>query len=117
MNKESCIDYVELPSTDLKQTKEFFSELFGWTFTDWGEEYCSFNDGRLDGGFFKSKNTVSTKTGSVLLVFYSEELEHAVGKVKNAGGKIIKPIFSFPGGRRFHFADPNGNEYAMWSDK
>ncbi len=117
MKKESCIDYVELPAKDLGQTKSFFSELFGWQFIDCGDDYCSFNDGRLEGGFYQSNNTVSTKTGSVLLVFYSAELEHAVGRVENAGGKIIKPIFSFPGGRRFHFADPNGNEFAIWSEQ
>lgn len=117
MRKESCIDYVELPSSNLQQTKEFFTELFGWKFVDWGDDYCSFNDGRLDGGFYKSNATSTTKNGSVLLVFYSEELEHAVGRVENAGGKIVKPIFSFPGGRRFHFTDPNGNEFAIWSDK
>lgn len=82
-----------------------------------GDDYCSFNDGRLEGGFYKSSLVASAKTGSVLLVFYSANLEQAVGRVENAGGKVIKPIFSFPGGRRFHFADPNGNEYAIWSDQ
>jgi len=69
-----------------------------------------------DGGFYKSDLNGSTENGCALIVFYSKELEQTQFKITKAGGLIIKPIFSFPGGRRFHFNDPNGNEYAVWSD-
>jgi predicted enzyme related to lactoylglutathione lyase len=110
------INYIEFPSKDLAVTKAFFAKVFQWTFEDYGEEYVAFNDAGIDGGFFKSDQVVSTKTGSVLIVFYSAELENTQTKVEQADGRIIEPIFSFPGGRRFHFVDPNGNEYAVWSD-
>ena len=117
MNEENKINYVEMPSTDLAATKGFFGAMFGWEFTDWGPDYCSFNDGHLDGGFFKSDKVASTEQGSVLLVFYANDLEAAVKRVEASGGSVVKEIFSFPGGRRFHFADPAGNEFAIWSDK
>jgi uncharacterized protein len=76
-----------------------------------------FSDSGLNGGFFQSKLTVNTQNGSALIVLYSNQLENTLLKIEEADGLIIKPIFSFPGGRRFHFSDPNGNEYAVWSDK
>jgi len=117
MNGHEKINYVELPARDIEKAKAFFSAAFGWSFTDYGPDYTAFADQGLDGGFFKSDLTVSTATGSALIVFYSARLEQTQAKVEQTGGTIIKPIFSFPGGRRFHFADPNGNEYAVWSDK
>ena len=117
MRKETSIDYVEMPAADLAGTKAFFTKMFGWEFIDYGPDYCSFNDGRLDGGFYKTDKVASRDTGSVLIVFYRADLESAVTAVEAAGGGIAKPIFSFPGGRRFHFTDPSGNEFAMWSDK
>jgi len=108
------IDYVEIPVTDLKKTREFFTSLFGWSFQEWGDEYMSFNDGRLDGGFRHSEEPAPS-TG-VLLVFYSEDLERDVERVKDLGGTISQDIFSFPGGRRFHFVDPVGTEFAMWAE-
>ncbi len=117
MDRETSINYIEIPAMDLGGTKTFFSELFGWEFQDYGPDYCSFNDGRLDGGFFKSDKTASTESGSVLIVFYRDDLEKAVLDVKAAGGQIVKPIFPFPGGRRFHFTDPSGNEFAIWSEQ
>jgi len=116
MDKENAINYIEIPATDLAGTKKFFAAMFGWEFQDFGPDYSSFNDSRLDGGFFKSYQVVSTKSGSVLLVFYRADLEGAVSAVEAAGGSIVKPIFTFPGGRRFHFSDPSGNEYAIWSE-
>lgn len=116
MNHEK-IDYVEFPSKDIKKTKTFFSQVFGWSFVDYGPEYTAFSDQRLNGGFFRSELSCSTENGSVLIVFYSSKLEQTQLKIEDAGGTIVKPIFSFPGGRRFHFSDPNGNEYAVWSDK
>ena len=114
MRAEKRIDYVEIPVTDLKKTREFFTALFGWSFQEWGDEYMSFSDGRLDGGFRHSVEAAPS-TG-VLLVFFSENLERDVERVKELGGTISQEIFSFPGGRRFHFVDPVGTEYAMWAE-
>jgi len=110
------INYVEFPAKDIEATKAFFIKVFGWSFVDYGPEYTSFSNAGLDGGFFKSNLTVSTDTGSALIVFYSKDLEQTLSNIEKAGGTIIKPIFTFPGGRRFHFGDPNGNEYAVWSN-
>ncbi len=111
------INYVEFPAKDIAATKAFFTKIFAWAFVDYGPEYTAFSNAGLNGGFFKSELTVSTHHGSALIVFYSQTLEDTQSKIETAGGSIIKPIFSFPGGRRFHFTDPNGNEYAVWSDK
>ena len=78
---------------------------------------AAFSNAGMEGGFFKSDHFASTENGSALIVFYSRQLEKTQEKIERAGGKIIKPIFSFPGGRRFHFSDPSNNEYAVWSDK
>ncbi len=116
MNEHEKINYVEFPAKDIEATKAFFNSAFGWTFVDYGPEYTAFSNEGLDGGFYKSDLSVSTEAGSALIVFYSKDLERTQSKIENAGGTIIKPIFSFPGGRRLHFGDPNGNEYAVWSD-
>lgn len=116
MNEHEKINYVEFPAKDIRATKSFFSTVFGWNFVDYGPDYIAFSNEGLDGGFFKSNLTASTENGSALIVFYSQELEQTQTKIEQAGGTIIKPIFSFPGGRRFHFSDPNGNEYAVWSE-
>jgi uncharacterized protein len=108
------IDYIELPATDLPATKAFYAEVFGWTFTDYGPEYVSFADGDMEGGFAKVD---SNRAGGPLVILYSSALEETEASVLRGGGNISKPIFSFPGGRRFHFLDPNGNELAVWSDK
>jgi predicted enzyme related to lactoylglutathione lyase len=110
------INYLEFPAKDLEATKTFFNSVFGWTFVDYGPDYSAFSDEGLDGGFYKSNLSASTESGSVLVVFYSKELEGTKLKIEKAGGSVIKPIFSFPGGRRFHFVDPSSNEYAVWSD-
>ena len=116
MNEHEKINYVEFPAKNIEATKAFFTAVFGWSFVDYGPEYTAFSNEGLDGGFFTSDLTVSTKNGSALIVFYSKNLEKTLYKIEAAGGSIIKPIFSFPGGRRFHFGDPGGNEYAVWSD-
>jgi predicted enzyme related to lactoylglutathione lyase len=110
------IDYVEFPARDIEKTKSFFTGAFGWEFTDYGPDYTSFSNQGVNGGFYKSDKYSSTASGSTLVVFYSRELENTQAKIEKAGGNIIKPIFSFPGGRRFHFTDPNGNEFAVWSE-
>jgi len=116
MNEHEKINYVEFPAKDIEATKIFFNSVFGWSFVDYGPEYSAFSNEGLDGGFYQSNLSVSTKNGSALIVFYSKELEGTLSKIESSGGSIIKPIFPFPGGRRFHFGDPNGNEYAVWSD-
>lgn len=117
MSQHEKISYVEFPATDIEASKKFFTTAFGWSFVDYGPNYASFSDQGLDGGFFKSDKSASTGSGSALVVLYSEGLEETQGKVEAAGGAILKPIFDFPGGRRFHFADPSGNELAVWSDQ
>ena len=110
---ESQIDYIELPATDISATKQFYNSAFGWKFEDYGPDYTSFFDGRLAGGFTRG---IPGPARGLLLVIYASDLAAAQKKIESAGGKIVKEIFSFPGGRRFHFADPNGNELAVWSD-
>ncbi|MDP2768633.1 MAG: VOC family protein [Giesbergeria sp.] len=110
------INYVEYPSRNLEATKAFFQTAFGWSFVDYGPEYAAFSDQGLDGGFFQSEMAASTDNGSALIVFYSAQLEETQAKITAAGGQIVKPIFAFPGGRRFHFTEPGGNEFAVWAD-
>jgi len=107
------IDYIELPSTDLPQTKAFYNAVFGWRFTDWGDTYVSFEDGRLGGGFFQAD---AGADGGPVVILYAVELEAVQAAVLEHGGELTKEIFSFPGGRRFHFRDPSGNQLGVWSD-
>lgn len=108
------LNYVEYPARNLAATKAFFQTAFGWSFVDYGPDYVAFSGGGMDGGFFKSEMSAKASTGSALLVFYSERLEETLAKVAAVGGTIVKPIFPFPGGRRFHFTEPSGNEFAVW---
>lgn len=110
------INYVEYPARQLAATKAFFETAFGWRFADYGPDYVAFSDQGLDGGFYRSELAASVQQGSALIVFYSDRLEETQARVVAAGGRIIKPIFSFPGGRRFHFTEPSGNEFAVWSE-
>lgn len=114
--RDQTIDYLEISTRDIEASKKFFGELFGWQFTDYGSDYTSFNDGRIDGGFSRAGTTASVASGSVLIVFYAADLEGTLDRVKELGGTVIRDIFSFPGGRRFHFTDPSGNEFAVWSE-
>ena len=117
MTLHEKINYLELPARNLDATKTFFSTLFGWTFVDYGPDYSAFSNAGLDGGFFRSELQASTEKGAALVVFYSQRLEQTQLKIERAGGQILRPIFDFPGGRRFHFSDPSGNEYGVWSDQ
>ena len=107
------IQYVEFLSQDFEKIKEFYTAAFGWAFTDYGPEYAAFEGENIDGGLAVGE----PQKGSILVILYSARLEETLEKVKKAGGNIVKDIFSFPGGRRFHFIDPDGNELAVWSDK
>ncbi|MGR9092834.1 MAG: VOC family protein [Gammaproteobacteria bacterium] len=115
MSNENQIDYIEIPATDLTGVRDFFGAMFGWEFHMWGDDYMSFNDGRLNGGFRRASEPAAG--GGVLLVFYSADLERDRARVQKLGATISEDIFAFPGGRRFHFTDPVGNEYAIWSNK
>jgi len=117
MNEHEKINYVEFPAKNIEETKKFFSSAFGWSFVDYGPEYTAFSNEGLDGGFFKASINSSTSNGAALIVLYSNNLNETQKKIEQSNGIIIKPIYSFPGGHRFHFTDPNGNEFAVWSDK
>ena len=107
------IDYIEFPAEDAAKSKEFYSSAFGWKFEDYGPQYTSFHDGRLAGGFSAD---AAERPAKPLVVLYAADLEAAQQAVEQAGGKITRAIFAFPGGRRFHFTDPSGNELAVWSE-
>lgn len=117
MSAGEKINYVELPARDLGATRVFFNEVFGWMFTDYGPDYTAFSGAGLDGGFFKSELCSRTAEGAALVVLYSTDLEATLARVEEGGGRILRPIFAFPGGRRFHFSEPSGNEFAVWSDR
>ena len=117
MKQHEKLNYVEFPARDLDATRDFFRAVFDWDFEDFGPDYCAFSEQGLDGGFYRSELYSSTLNGAALLVFYSTQLEATRLKVEQAGGRIEKPIFDFPGGRRFHFSEPSGNEFAVWSDQ
>ncbi|MCQ0110947.1 hypothetical protein SAMN04487906_1494 [Zhouia amylolytica] len=112
--KNNHVNYIELKAPDLNSVKEFYSTTFGWTFTDYGPGYTAFSNSGLDGGFEQSDNEI---LNGVLVVLYHQDLEAVKDAIVDNGGKISKEIFSFPGGRRFHFLDPAGNELAVWSDQ
>ncbi|WP_420399113.1 VOC family protein [Flagellimonas sp.] len=112
--ENSRINYVELKTNDIEKVKAFYQQAFGWTFTDFGPTYTAFSNSGLEGGFELTEGEV---INGALVVLYHEDLSEIQDKVVDAGAEICRPIFSFPGGRRFHFKDPVGNELAIWSDK
>lgn len=115
MSTTMKIDYLEFPANDLDAVEAFYVAVFGWSFEDYGPDYRAFSDGKIDGGFYRAELSSSADDGAALVIFHTEHLEQAQAAVENAGGKIVKPIFSFPGGRRFQFSDPAGNELAVWT--
>jgi predicted enzyme related to lactoylglutathione lyase len=116
MPEHHQIDYLELPAADLDPVKLFFTTVFGWSFTDYGPGYTAFDRQGVDGGFYKADKTSKHSEGAALPVIYSKDLEATQAAVIAANGRIEKDVFDFPGGRRFHFLDPGGNEWAVWSD-
>ena len=116
MDKQNKIDYLELPSVDISATKEFFGKVFGWKFTMWGEEYMDSSAGGIALGFYHASLQSTYDTGGALVTLYSHDLESTLDNVVAHGGQISKDIFEFPGGRRFHFLEPSGNEFAVWSE-
>ncbi|MCG6201698.1 VOC family protein [Psychromonas antarctica] len=117
MSAHEKINYLEFPSKNLIKTKSFFCSVFDWQFKDYGSEYSVFLGAGINGGFYLANLSSTAKNGSALAVIYSNNISQTAQKIKQAGGLIIKPTFSFPGGVRFHFSDPNGNEYAVWSEQ
>jgi len=116
-HRNNKINYIEIPVSDIAATKEFFSKLFGWLYTDYGPEYCAINNAGIDGGFYQLDNAGFSSATGPLVVFYYHELDEIKEKIISLSGVIVKDIFPFPGGRRFHFTDINKNEFAVWSDK
>jgi hypothetical protein len=117
MDQTNKITYIEFHASDLDKTKSFFEKVFGWAFTDYGPDYTSFVDGRIAGGFARSgQRPPSVKTGSPLVVILHPQLEETLRRVVDHGGTITQEIFSFPGGRRFHFTEPSGNELSVCSE-
>jgi predicted enzyme related to lactoylglutathione lyase len=108
------IDYIEFSVKSVPDAKRFYGSAFGWRFEDYGPDYASFADGRLTGGF---QTAPEVRSGGPLVVIYASDLEAMEQRITQAGGTIVRPIFSFPGGRRFHFTDPSGNELSVWSDQ
>lgn len=120
---DRTINYVEFNVTDIARSKRFYGSAFGWTFRDYGPTYCEFSDGHMKGGFdageadSKSGNGRAVPpAGGPLVVLYAQDLEAVLGDIVSAGGTLAKPITAFPGGRRFHFTDPDGYELAVWSE-
>ncbi|MEM7550952.1 MAG: VOC family protein [Bacteroidota bacterium] len=112
MNSKSIpINYIEFKSKDLEITKEFYHKAFGWKFTDYGPTYTAFNESGLEGGFEKTDGEI---INGVLVVLHHQDLDQIKSKIKELGGKITVDTFSFPGGKRFQFVDPSGNELAVW---
>jgi predicted enzyme related to lactoylglutathione lyase len=116
MDQTNKIIYIEFHAFDLVKTRAFFENVFGWTFTDYGPDYTSFADGRIAGGFARSDKRSSLAAGGALTVILHPDLEETLRRVVDHGGKITQEIFSFPGGRRFHFTEPSGNELSVCSE-
>ena len=111
----NLINYVEFQTTDIEATKTFYNSVFEWTFTNYGPTYVAFSNSGLEGGFELTETPISSN--GPLIVLYHNDLQMIQKRVIEHGGQIAKDIFSFPGGRRFHFIDPSGNELAIWSDQ
>ncbi|WP_166835918.1 VOC family protein [Rheinheimera pleomorphica] len=117
MSAYEKINYVEFPAADLAAVKQFYTSVFGWVFADYGPDYVAFANSGLDGGFYRAAKQSQVAAGGALVVLYSKDLAGCEQRIIAAGGKVVKPVFAFPGGRRFHFTDPNGNELAVWSEQ
>lgn len=108
-----AIDYIEFSVTDLGAAKRFYTDAFGWSFKDYGPSYAGIEGPEREVGGMVQVDEITR--GGPLVVLFSDDLVASVAAVKEAGGAIVKEPFSFPGGRRFHFTDPSGNELAVWS--
>lgn len=115
--RHHAIDYVELTVTDLEQAKEFYSQAFGWRFNDYGPEYAGIQspvEGAPEVGGLSLKQ--QARSGGPLVLLFSDDLDGSVQAVTEAGGSVVDGPYDFPGGRRFHFTDPSGNELGVWAE-
>jgi len=111
-----AIDYLEFTVTDLAAAKRFYSAAFGWAFNDYGPAYAGIRgEGGREQGGLRAEGVVTR--GGPLVILYSSDLDATLAAVRSAGGAVVKEPFDFPGGRRFHFTDPSGNELAVWSER
>jgi len=115
MSDHHHFNYIELPTTDMAAMKAFYTAVFGWEYVDYGPSYAAIMGAGMDGGFDANAGERKPSNQGALIVLYSNDLEASEQAVKAAGGVITVPIFEFPGGRRFHFKDPSGNELAVWT--
>jgi len=115
MSDHHHFNYIELPTTDMTAMKAFYSSVFGWDYVDYGPSYAAIKGAGMDGGFDANAGRRKPSDEGALIVLYSDDLEVSEQAVKQANGSITVPIFDFPGGRRFHFKDPSGNELAVWT--
>ena len=112
MTNPPRIDYVELPSVTAHElTRAFYTKAFGWTFADYGSDYAATGGGIVDVGL---NGQPEDALSAPLPVVRVDDLSAAFEAVVAAGGLIARPIFAFPGGKRFHFIDPSGSELAVW---
>ncbi|MEU1247193.1 VOC family protein [Micromonospora arida] len=118
-HRHHAIDYVELTVTDLAVAKRFYADAFGWQFNDYGPEYAGIRsphgDAAPEVGGLRLDGEV--RAGGPLVLLYSTDLDRSVQAVKEAGGQVVNGPYEFPGGRRFHFTDPSGNELGAWAEQ
>ncbi|MEP1229832.1 MAG: VOC family protein [Litorimonas sp.] len=113
-DRHHSFNYIELPTTNMSAMKAFYSSVFGWSYVDYGPSYAAISGAGMDGGFDANSDRDPSRSG-VLVVIYSDDVEASLKAVISAGGEVSVPIFIFPGGKRFHFIDPSGNELAIWT--
>jgi len=116
MSNHHHFNYIELPATDLAAMKTFYGDAFGWTFQDWGDTYAAIQGAGVEGGMDADAGTRKPSNQGTLVILFSDDLIASEKAVIDAGGKISVPAFDFPGGRRFHFTDPSGNELGVWAN-
>nr|WP_025008251.1 VOC family protein [Shewanella putrefaciens] len=116
MNHHHSINYLEIPSRDIASSKTFFNKVFGWCYVDYGPEYSCFMDAGITGGFYQADVDFTLLRGSPLIVLYSNDLESTRLRLSQREEKLPQGYLLFLGGRRFHFTEPCGNEYAVWSE-
>ena len=115
-HQHHTIDYIEFTVSDMAAAQRFYGQAFGWTFTDYGPDYAGIRRSDGEGEVGGLRSDVAVQRGGPLVVLYSANLEDSVRAVRDAGGTVVQEPFAFPGGRRFHFLDPAGNELAVWGE-
>lgn len=115
MNLHHGFNYIELPSTDNAAMERFYGSAFGWSFQRWGDHYVAIHGSGVEGGFDENSGARQASAHGPLVILYSDDLDATERAVVDAGGAISVPRYPFPGGTRFHFTDPSGNELAVWT--